>query len=332
MPHPRGTALGRALRVVRALPRPVRRAVLGRATAGELPPVPDFVRMLEIGGDLPDNGPTDRELFARFPELATVAVSEPPVAAPARLYRRPGAERVATLVWVHGGAFVSGSVTMAEAHFVGLSLAARGIAVVSLDYRKALHGSHYPDASDDVLAGWRWAVANAGRLGGPVHLGGASAAASLAAGVAKRLRDGAGPAPASVLLAYPAVHAELPPWPAADLAAVRRTPGAVFFSPGWIRDLSRHYAGAAVALDDPYAFPGNGDLAGLPPTFVLNSEADTLRSSGEAYARGLRAAGVEVHEHLAEGAAHGFLNEPFDPAAADGLDRMVAWLSRPRPA
>ncbi|MEU4425180.1 alpha/beta hydrolase fold domain-containing protein [Actinoplanes sp. NPDC024001] len=325
----RGVVLGLALRVVRGLPRPLQRAVLGRASAGEPPPVADFVRMLEIAGDMPETGPTDAELFARFPQLAAVRVTEPAIdGVPARLYHGPGAPQ-AGFVWVHGGAFVSGSLRMAEAHFVALALAARGIAVLSLDYRKALHGGHFPQASDDVLAGWTWAVRNADRFGVGVerlHLGGASAGGNIVAGVSKRLRDGAGRAPASVVLVYPAVHPELPELSGELLAAVRRTPGAVNFTPGWVADMSLHYAGDADTLKDPYAFAANGDVGGLPPTLILNCEADTLRASGEAYADQLRAAGVPVTVHLEPGAAHGCVGDPFTVAARNSIDRMSEWL------
>ena len=321
------TFLGYALRAVKKLPRPVQRAVFGRASAGELPPVPDFVRMLEIAGDLPETGPTDAELVARFPELAAVSVSTPGAGVPARLYRGPGQARDA-LVWVHGGAFVSGSLTMAESHWVGLALAARGVPVLALDYRKALHGVTFPAPSDDVLTGWTWAVDNASQLGvapARLHLGGASAGANLAAGVAKRLRDGAGPAPASLVLMYPALHAALPDWAPDELAAIRATPGAVFFSPGWVLTMSRHWSGGA--LGDPYAFPANGEVTGLPPTLVFNCEADTLRSSGEAFAAQLRSAGVPVVEHFEAGAAHGCLGEPFTVAARNGIDQITGWLA-----
>lgn len=304
------------------LPRPLRRAVLGRAAGGELPPVPDYVRMLEIAGDLPETGPTDEELFARFPDLAGVRVAEVPAGVPARLYR--GADAAAGLVWVHGGAFVSGSLRMAEAHYTGLALAARGISVLSLDYRKALHGVRYPAASDDVLTGWTWAVANAELFGVPaerLHLGGASAGANLAAGVAKRARDGAGQPPASLVLIYPCLHAELPPWPPDELEEVRRNPAAVYFSPRWVADMSRHYADD---LGDPYAFPANGDLAGLPPTTIVNCEYDTLRSSGEAFGAMLASAGVTTAVHQEPGAAHGSLGEPFTVAAANIIEVMRA--------
>lgn len=324
------TLRGHALRVIRRMPRPVQRAVLARAMGQELPAAADFVRMLEVAGDLPYPGPTDLELFARFPELSTVEVSEFSIGAqPARLYRGLGDARSA-LVWVHGGAFVSGTIAMAEAHWVGLALAARGCPVLTLEYRKALHGSHYPDASDDVLAGWRWAVADPGRLGVPaarLHLGGASAGGNLTAGVSKRLRDGAGPLPASLLLIYPALHAELPDWPASQFAIVRDFPGPGFFSPKWLADMNLHYVGGDPGLlTDPYAFPANGDLTGTPPTLIVNCQADTLRASGEAYAEQLRAAGVRVDVHFQADAAHGCLGDPFSAAGAAVVERMAAAL------
>ncbi|KUL28504.1 alpha/beta hydrolase [Actinoplanes awajinensis] len=327
----RATFLGYAMKALRTLPRPVQRAVLGGAAAGELPPVPDFVRMLEIAGNMPNSGPNHAELLARFPELATVEVSTPPIeGVPARLYRAPGRDAECALVWVHGGAFVWGDLAMPEAHWTGLMLAARGVPVLSLDYRKALHGVSYPAPSDDVLAGWAWAVNHPEQLGVPaakMHLGGASAGGSLAAGVAKRLRDGQGRPPASVLLAYPAVHPELSGWDEAGLAAIRDEPSAVYFSPEWIRELSVHYAGAA-GTADPYAFPGVGDPAGTPPTLIVNCEADTLRRSGELYAEQLRAAGVETTVHLLPGAPHGTLNDPFTAAGLRTVDLMTDWLAR----
>jgi acetyl esterase/lipase len=204
--------------------------------------------------------------------------------------------------------------------------------VLSLDYRKSLHGMHAPAASDDVLAGWRWAVDHSDLLGvtaDRLHLGGASAGGNLAAGVAKRLRDGAGVSPASVVLAYPLLHAELPAWHTDELAAIKETSG-VFFSPDWIRDLTLHHAGDPALLTDPHIFPANGDLAGLPPTFILNCEHDTIRSSGEAYACQLTADGVDVTVQMEPGAAHGTLAEPFTAEGQRGIDRIASWMSAER--
>lgn len=61
---------------------------------------------------------------------------------------------------------VSGCLDTYESDWVASALAARGLPVLALDYRKALHGVRYPVPRDDVLAGWHWAVKQPERLPG----------------------------------------------------------------------------------------------------------------------------------------------------------------------
>jgi acetyl esterase/lipase len=244
----------------------------------------------------------------------------------ARGYRGPAAPRTGpALVWAHGGGFVGGDLDMPEAHWVAVELARRGVPVLSVEYTKCLEGVRYPVPSDDILDAWLWVTELEPALGVEVdrlHLGGASAGANLCAGVTKRLRDGAGPLPASMVLAYPLLHAQVPP-AGRDRRGQR---GPDVLSPDVIVDLSENFVGDPRLFEDPYAFPANGNVSGQPPVYILNSETDTLRASGEAYGARLADAGVPVRVEYEPGTVHGHLNDPNDPGAERSIERMAAWL------
>jgi acetyl esterase len=273
------------------------------------------------------------DIFRRFPELANVGVRDVTIDGthgdiPGRIYTSSDAATIG-FVWVHGGAFIGGGLEMPEAHWASLAVASRGFSVLSLDYHKALRGVHFPVPSDDVLDGWRWATTHADQLGvapEDLHLGGASAGGNLVAGVTKRLRDGAGPLPASLVLVYPIVHPELPPLPSELVEMMATDERASSFPAESVREMNLQYAGSEGALSDPYAFAANGHLSGQPPVFILNSEADYLRASGEAYGDGLRNAGVEVTVATERGTHHGHLSGPDEPGAISSIDRLTKWL------
>jgi acetyl esterase len=279
--------------------------------------------------------PSTAQLVEKFPEFSVVemhdiTVNGPHGPVPARSYLAPGKPATDAVVWVHGGAFVFGDLDMLESHWVALSLAERGVPVLAVDYRKAVAGTHFPVPSDDVLAAWEWAVAHCDTVLGVraarLHFGGGSAGANLAAGVAKRLRDTGGALPASLLLAYGVFHATLPPFSDELQAALTRHPNPMIFTADDGNKINIRYAGDEATLSNPYAFPGNGAVTGLPPIYLLNSDADNLRSSAEQFGRQLAAAGVPVLVELEPDTTHGHLNEA-DDSAVRSIDRMVAWLT-----
>lgn len=261
---------------------------------------------------------------------------------PVRVYEpADGAARVAGLVWAHGGAFMYGGLDMPEADRVARGLAAAGVVVVSVDYRlapvfdfrdpgasRSPGGARYPVASEEVRFAWEWARdADLGVAAERWSLGGASAGGNLAAGVSLRLRDAGGPQPYSVVLAYPVLHRELPA-PSPELAAkIAALPPERDFPPASVRALNANYLGHDGPETPPYAFPGGQDLRGLPPTFVVTSDHDTLRSSGEAYCAELAAAGVDVTLVREDSTYHGHLDEPATDGAARSMRRLRAWLT-----
>ena len=250
-------------------------------------------------------------------------------------------ERVAGLVWAHGGAFMHGDLDMPEADWVARSLAAVGVVVVSVDYQLAPEFDYRDPATSDTAGGVRFPVASeevtfaygwsrdAGLGVGPGRwsLGGASAGGNLAAGASLRLRSAGGPQPRSILLAYPVAHYELPV-PSPELAAkIAALPPERNFPPEAMRAMGANYLGPIDSPVSPYAHPAGQDLRGLPPTFILTSDHDALRSSGEAYAAELAAAGVDVLLVREDSTYHGHLNEPHNAGAARSIARLAAWLT-----
>ena len=272
------------------------------------------------------------ERYAPPPAITTDTTAPGPHGSiPVRVYR-PAADSVGApmLVWCHGGGWVGGDLEMAEADATAREVCARaGATVVSVDYRLAGDGVWFPVPLDDVVAAFRWAVVEAAALGADparVSLGGASAGANLAAGATLRLRDEFGLVPVALLLAYPCVHAALPPASAELAPKVAALTPAMAFAPEILTPTVENYLGGPLESATAYAMPALGDLAGLPPTLILNAEYDGLRASGEAFAELLQAAGVEVEVRCEPGVAHGHLNSPWLPAAEASLTTIAAWV------
>ena len=248
------------------------------------------------------------------------------------------------LVWAHGGGFVAGDIDMPEADGVARALSARGTTVMSVDYRLAPVPSmgtrvrepsdtYYPAASDDILTAWAWTVENAYRLGidsSRLALGGASAGANLVTGATLRLLSAeAYVLPALVVLAYPTLLAVQPAPDAALRAALDADPAADRFGPAAVLAMYENYLGGPVAEAPLYAVPGLAtpdDLAGFPPTLMINGDTDELRVSGEHFASTLATARRDIAVFIEPGTTHGHLNRP-GPAASASLDLISRRLS-----
>jgi acetyl esterase len=270
----------------------------------------------------------------RVTDLTTSGSS---TAVPLRRYEPDADATGHPLLWVHGGAFVSGGLEQLESHAVACAIAKTGRIVYTVDYRLvemwsvfrplpqgALPGIRYPLPLDDVIAAF--AHVRATTPDGRVFLGGASAGACLSAAAAVRMRDTDQAPSAGLVLAYGTFHATLPPRSTELRSRTSGIRGLVQFTPARTAKLNRNYAGTVQALQDPHAFPGGHDLHGLPPTLMIDADHDTLRASGELFARELDAANVAVDSSFVAGSWHGFLDRPRQPAFDEALRRITVWL------
>ncbi|MGU3782452.1 alpha/beta hydrolase [Burkholderia metallica] len=238
----------------------------------------------------------------------------------ARVYRPTQARHLPTVVYLHGGGFVIGDLDTHDAICRELARGANAV-VVSVDYRLAPE-HRFPAAADDAVAATRWAIANAGELGGSdvVAVAGDSAGGNLAA-VATQQLHADGIALAAQFLIYPAV--------AQDRTAF---PSFTENGEGYLLDLDtiawfdRHYVSDGTNRDDARLAPIRAkDLAGLPPAVILTAEFDPLRDEGEAYGRLLHASGVKVETIRCDGMLHGFFDMGgISPGARTWIDKGIA--------
>ena len=211
------------------------------------------------------------------------------------------------LVYFHGGGWVLCDLDTHDTTCRALARKA-GAVVVAVDYRLAPE-HRFPAAVVDCCAATRWVAANAERLGidpRRIAVGGDSAGGNLATVTALKFRDEDGPPLALQVLVYPVTN-----------LACFDTPSYTEFAEGYY--LSRaemewfrgHYLANAQDGLSPDASPLLApDLHGLPPALVITAECDTLRDEGEAYARRLAEAGVDVTCTRYAGMVHPFFSLP----------------------
>jgi acetyl esterase len=210
---------------------------------------------------------------------------------PIRVYTPAADGPFACLVYFHGGGWV---VCDLDTHDAICRTIARqaGAVVVAVDYR--LSPEHkFPAAVEDGYAATVWVAANAERLAVDprrIAVGGDSAGGTLSTVVCLKSRDAGGPSLALQVLVYPVTN-----------LASFDTPSYGEFAEGyyltrtemeWFRG---HYLARTEDALNPYASPLLApDLRGLPPALVITAECDPLRDEGEAYAKRLSEAGVEM--------------------------------------
>ena len=221
-----------------------------------------------------------------------------------RLYRPESIPNPApAMLFLHGGGFVMGSVALFDAQCCHLA-AEGGVVVASVEYRLAPEHP-FPTPLEDSYAALAWLHGQAAARGlaaDRIGVGGTSAGAGLAAGLALLARDRG-----ALALTFQFLEA-----PMLDHRNCSQSSLAVDHPRTWNRAANalawKAYLGDAGASGSvsPYASPAlAADLGGLAPAYICVSAADMFADECFDYAQRLSRAGVKVEFHLYEMGFHG---------------------------
>jgi acetyl esterase len=205
-------------------------------------------------------------------------------------------------VFFHGGGMVAGSIETHDRVCAALAQAS-GCRLISVDYRLAPEHK-FPAAIEDAIAATRWVSEQAASLGiDPTRLvvGGDSAGATLAAVVSQDAARNASPAILLQCLICPVLDFD------------ETSPSRDEFAENHLIDRATlqadlaDYLPAGIELSDVRISPLRAtELAGLAAAIIHTAEYDPMRDEGNAYARKLMAAGIEVEHTCHDGMIHNF--------------------------
>jgi acetyl esterase/lipase len=235
------------------------------------------------------------------------------------------------LFFIHGGVWIVGNFQNHQRLLRDLVVGSGQIGVF-VEYTP-LPAAKFPTQLNECYAALTWIAKHAGEFGadgGRIAVAGNSVGGNMAAALTLMSKDRKGPAIRYQVLFIPATDASVDT-PSYFTFGKDRFLARAFMKYGW--DL---YAPDAATRDNPYVSPlraSTARLKGLPPALVVTAENDPLRDEGEAYARKMKEAGIEVAAVRYNGMIHDFVllnalrrlppTESAIEQANDGLRRYL---------
>ena len=217
------------------------------------------------------------------------------------------ADAIGTLpvfMYFHGGGWVLGDYQTHERLIRDLVVGS-GAAAVYVDYTPSPEAK-YPTAINQAFAATQWVAQNGTQIGVDgkrLAVAGNSVGGNMAAVVSLMAKDKGTPAIKYQLLLWPVTDANF------NSASYNQFADGYFLSKSLMQWFWNNYITDPKQRAEIYASPLQASveqLKGLPPALVQTAEFDVLRDEGEAYARKLDAAGVNVTSVRYNGMIHDF--------------------------
>lgn len=269
---------------------------------------------------------TNNDLAQRYEviseDLEYARVGDMPLLA--RLYRPRDATGFASVVDVHGGAWVANDRTQNAA--IDQAVAAAGTAVLALDFRLAA-AAPYPASIADINLGIRWLKANVARFGGnPACVGGLGTSSGGHQLWLNVLRPRDPRYAAMKLVGADNVDASLSfvvvCWPISDPVARYR----MARETGNERLVRNHDAffltEAAMAEANPQAILESGEVRNLPPALLIQGTADAnvTPDMADRFVAAYTMAGGRITLRKFEGQPHTFIGQ--NPTSAASIEAL----------
>jgi acetyl esterase len=230
-------------------------------------------------------------------------------------------------MFFHGGGWVLGDFPTHK-RFVRDLVVYSGLASVFVEYTRSPE-AEYPVALNECYAATKWVAEHGSEInvdGKRLAIVGNSVGGNLTAAVALKAKE-KGPELKFQLLFWPVTNAEF------ETESYNKYATSRFLTKNMMKWFWDNYSKPGVR-NEIYASPLKASLAqlkGLPPTLVQVAENDVLRNEGEAYARKMDEAGVDVTLVRMGGLIHdyGLLNPIATvPAVQSALRAAAAELKK----
>jgi acetyl esterase/lipase len=223
-----------------------------------------------------------------------------------RILRRPGAAgTLPVIVYIHGAGWVFGNAHTHDRLIRELAVGT-GAAVVFPNYSLSPE-SRYPVAIEESYAVLEWVAEHGTEQGldpSRIAVAGDSVGGNMTAALTLMAKQRSGPPITTQVLFYPVTDASF------DTPSYHQFAEGYFLRRDAMQWFWNQYTTDQAQRNEITASPLRASLeqlTGLPKALVITAEADVLRDEGEAYARKLRQAGVDVTATRYEGIIHDFV-------------------------
>ena len=246
----------------------------------------------------------------------------------ARAYVPAGDGPFPTVLYIHGGGWVIGSIDAYDSSPRALCELTKAV-VISTDYRYAPKNK-FPTAHDDTLTAYKYVLENAAKYKGDpkkVAIVGESAGGDMAADICIQAKQKGLQEPVYQVLVYPVCNYDF------TTESYKENENSKPLSAEGMKWFFKYYLAQEQDGNNPrLSILQAPDVSGVAPATIIAAEIDPLRTEGMKYADKLKAAGVPVTYRMYKGVTHEFFGmgavvdeaRQAEELAAEGLKGAFA--------